>query len=90
MTESRSHGPGHEPNEGGIRQHQHMARGDKMPGGDFGVSEYPGRARREHPEGPPNAEMLSDKERTPGISMGKGKMGAQAHPHMGHHHHHER
>lgn len=88
--ESRSHGPGHEPEGDGLKQHQHMARkGEAMPGGDFGVSVLPGRRRIVEPGGPPETGLLTDAERTPHIAMGPGKMKAQAHPHMGAHQHHE-
>lgn len=98
-NEARSHGPGHLiTDDGGIRQHKGMAMTGKVGsvgGGDFGVSEYPGRRKIEHPEGPPDADMLSDHERAgpPGIHMGSSSMDATAHskhgPHLhphGHHH----
>jgi hypothetical protein len=88
--EARSHGFGHEPEEPGLKQHQHMARDGKvMPGGDFGVSVYPGRRRIEHPEGEPESQgrMLDDHERAnpPNIMLRPHMMHATAHSHHGMH-----
>lgn len=91
-SEARDHGPGHGiKDDGGIRQHKGMAMTGKVPGmdHDFGVSEYPGRRKIDHPEGPPDAKMLSDSERSgpPNIHMGSTHMTATHHSNHGPHHH---
>jgi hypothetical protein len=90
--EARDHGPGSGiKDDGGIRQHKGMAMTGRVPGesDNFGVSEYPGRRKIDHPEGPPDAKILSDSERSgpPNIHMGSTHMLATAHSHHGPHLH---
>ena len=91
MPEAPSHGPGHTPDEdSGMRQHQMNARGNgPMPGGDFGVSPYPGRRAMNAPGGPATGELLKDSERAgpPNIMLKPEMMTAQAHSQHGPHAH---
>ena len=96
--ESRSHAPGSEAHDGGMRQHQSMAQGRGIGERDnFGVGPIPGLKRIEHPDGPPSAKMLSDSERAgpPNFKTGSSEMhathhsdhGPHLHPHAIHHAH---
>ena len=92
MPDAPSHGPGHAPTEGGLRQHQMNARGDgPMPGGNFGVEpeRYPGRRAMNAPGGPATGEILKDSERAgpPNIMLKPEMMTAQAHSQHGPHAH---
>ena len=87
--ESNEHGPGSDFKGEGLRQHQTNARGDgPTKGGDFGVSEYPGRSMIAGDRKIMGGE-LSDKERGCGrpVPMGEGQMGASRNPDHGPHGH---
>ena len=86
--EGSSHAPESKSDFAGERQRHQMGENrGVMKGGDFGVGEYPGRAKISHAE--PNAKMLTDAERgcAPCVHMGANKMAAAAMPDHGPHHH---
>jgi hypothetical protein len=76
----------------GLRQHQAMARGDKIAGGgDFGVeplSRVTGGIPHPDRDAATTGKMLADSERAgpPRINRGPGQMGATAHSDHGPHH----
>jgi hypothetical protein len=82
MAENSDHAPG-------IKQHQKLARtGEPYAQGEtFGVGSVPGTERIKGE--PPNATMLSDKERSVGhpVHMGREHMPASRNPDHGPHHH---
>jgi hypothetical protein len=91
MAEGSSHAPGSASDFGaGIRQRHMMGEGDgPMKGGDFGVSEYPGK-RKLSIEADSN-KILADAERAqvPTAMAGKRRMGRQGEIDHGPHMHHE-
>lgn len=90
--ESNEHGVGSDFKGEGLRQHQTNARGEgPIKGGDFDVSEYPGRSCIKGDTSIEGRE-LSDKERGAGrnVPMGEGQMGASRNPDHGPHGHGKR
>jgi len=89
-NESRSHAPGHDSDDGAMRQHKTMASGGSIPGGsNFGIGPVPGTNSIKHPEGPPDAKMLGDHERAgpPNFKIGDNSMHATHHSAHGPHLH---